>query len=171
MSMFFALRGMAELPVESMKNGGLSWFTDLTIADPYFLLPMLTSASLLVHIKVGGDGISVENQPDFVKKIFYAMPFISIPIMCQFPAALNLYWFTSNLFTITSSRIIGMKSVSKMLKIGEINPAAQAAAKEQWSTMFQNSTTANKQPSQMQMRIEEEMRKIEEKRNARQKPK
>ena len=32
MSMFFALRGMAELPVESMKNGGLSWFTDLTIA-------------------------------------------------------------------------------------------------------------------------------------------
>ena len=106
---------------------------------------MLTSASLLVHIKVGGDGISVENQPDFVKKIFYAMPFISIPVMCQvkciektlqntylhfcifkqFPAALNVYWFTSNLFTITSSRIIGMESVSKMLKIGKINPAAQ----------------------------------------------
>ena len=37
--------------------------------------------------------------------------------------------------------------------------------------MFQNSMTANKQPSQMQMRIEEEMRKMEEKRNSRQKPK
>ena len=46
-------------------------------------------------------------------------------IFKQFPAALNVYWFTSNLFTITSSRIIGMESVSKMLKIGEINPAAQ----------------------------------------------
>ena len=32
MSMFFGLKGMAELPVESMKNGGLFWFTDLTIA-------------------------------------------------------------------------------------------------------------------------------------------
>ena len=46
-------------------------------------------------------------------------------IFQQFPAALNVYWFTSNLFTITSSRIIGMESVSKMLKIGKINPAAQ----------------------------------------------
>ena len=45
----------------------------------------------------------------------------------------------------------------------------QAAQKEQWSTMFQTSTTTDKQPSQMQRRIEEEMRKIEEKRNARSK--
>ena len=32
MSMFIGLRGMANLPVESMCNGGFSWFTDLTIA-------------------------------------------------------------------------------------------------------------------------------------------
>ena len=39
------------------------------------------------------------------------------------------------------------------------------------STVFQTPTASNKQPTQMQMRIEEEMRKIEEKRNARSKPK
>ena len=32
MSMFFGLRGMTYLPVESMCEGGLWWFTDLTIA-------------------------------------------------------------------------------------------------------------------------------------------
>merc|ERR1740131_346468 len=32
MSMFFALRGMANLPVTSMKTGGLSWFTNLTLS-------------------------------------------------------------------------------------------------------------------------------------------
>ena len=58
----------------------------------------------------------------------------------------------------------------KMLKIEKINPAAQAAQKEQWNTLFQTSVTANKHPSQMQKRIEEEMRKIEENRNANQKP-
>ena len=32
MSMFFGLRGMANLPVESMCNGGLFWFNDLSMA-------------------------------------------------------------------------------------------------------------------------------------------
>ena len=31
MSMFFGLRGMANLPVESMCDGGLFWFSDLTM--------------------------------------------------------------------------------------------------------------------------------------------
>ena len=44
---------MATLPVESMKTGGLFWFPDLTIADPYFLLPILCSASMLLTIEVG----------------------------------------------------------------------------------------------------------------------
>jgi YidC/Oxa1 family membrane protein insertase len=44
---------MANLPVESMKTGGLFWFPDLTIADPYFLLPILCSASMLLTIEVG----------------------------------------------------------------------------------------------------------------------
>ena len=45
---------MANLPVESMKVGGLLWFPDLTIADPYFILPILCSASMLLTIEVGG---------------------------------------------------------------------------------------------------------------------
>lgn len=32
MSMFLGLRGMANLPVESMCEGGLFWFTDLSMA-------------------------------------------------------------------------------------------------------------------------------------------
>jgi len=40
-SFFFGLRKMANLPVESMKEGGLFWFTDLTLADPYYILPLL----------------------------------------------------------------------------------------------------------------------------------
>ena len=39
-SMFFGIRGMANTPVESMKFGGLGWFTDLTVSDPIMLLPV-----------------------------------------------------------------------------------------------------------------------------------
>jgi len=43
---------MANLPVESMKTGGIAWFTDLTVSDPYFALPVLTMALLSATIEV-----------------------------------------------------------------------------------------------------------------------
>jgi YidC/Oxa1 family membrane protein insertase len=36
-----------------MKTGGILWFTDLTIPDPYFLLPILTAASLWAALELG----------------------------------------------------------------------------------------------------------------------
>ena len=85
-SMFFALNGMARLPVDSLKVGGLAWFSDLTVSDPYFLLPILTTSSLLINLKVGGDGASLDTLPPFMRKVLYALPLISLPVMCAFPA-------------------------------------------------------------------------------------
>ena len=52
MSFFFGLKAMANAPVASMQYGGLFWFTDLTIADPYYLLPILTSVTMWATIEV-----------------------------------------------------------------------------------------------------------------------
>ena len=43
---------MANLPVESLKTGGLWWFTDLTACDPFYILPIVTSATLLLTFEV-----------------------------------------------------------------------------------------------------------------------
>ena len=51
-SFFIAIRRMATLPVESMKSGGLLWFQDLTVADPYYVLPVLACASFLITMEV-----------------------------------------------------------------------------------------------------------------------
>lgn len=50
---FRLLRGMAALPVPSLESGGLWWFSDLTVADPYFALPILSSAFLYGIMRVG----------------------------------------------------------------------------------------------------------------------
>jgi len=65
-STFFALRGMANLPVESLKTGGTLWFQNLAAADPFYLLPLLTSASLFINTKIGGDG--ADTLPPFFEK-------------------------------------------------------------------------------------------------------
>lgn len=43
---FRLLRGMANLPVPGLEEGGLAWFYNLTIPDPYFILPLTTAGVL-----------------------------------------------------------------------------------------------------------------------------
>ena len=49
---FFALRGMAGAGLPDFKTGGLSWFMDLGAPDPYYILPVLSSAATLAILQV-----------------------------------------------------------------------------------------------------------------------
>ena len=44
---FRILNGMAKLPVPGLETGGFAWFQDLTVADPYLVLPA-TATGLMV---------------------------------------------------------------------------------------------------------------------------
>ncbi|OAL46811.1 mitochondrial export translocase Oxa1 [Pyrenochaeta sp. DS3sAY3a] len=58
---FRCLRAMSYLPVPGMSEDGLLWFTDLTARDPYFILPVATSALMYTIFKNGGEtGISTD---------------------------------------------------------------------------------------------------------------
>lgn len=46
------LRNMSELPVPGLLDGGVAWFTDLTSADPYMILPIFTSTVMAYSIHV-----------------------------------------------------------------------------------------------------------------------
>lgn len=52
LSFFIAIRKMAAVPVESMKTGGVLWFEDLTVPDPYYILPVLACGSFVASIEV-----------------------------------------------------------------------------------------------------------------------
>lgn len=58
---FRLLRGMSELPVPGLENGGFLWLKDLTVADPYFILPLMTGLAFHVTFKVSY----------FIEKIYY----------------------------------------------------------------------------------------------------
>lgn len=48
----------AAVQVPSMTVGGALWFTDLTVADPYYLLPITASALFLLTVELGAaDGM------------------------------------------------------------------------------------------------------------------
>jgi len=55
------IKRMCELPVESLQTSGMLWFPDLTLTDPYFLLPMFATGSLVLIVTVSKLIFSVVN--------------------------------------------------------------------------------------------------------------
>lgn len=51
-SFFIALRKMAYLPVPSLQTGGLLWFPDLTAADPFYILPLAVTGTMVFILEV-----------------------------------------------------------------------------------------------------------------------
>lgn len=50
--MYRVLRAMADLPVPSLEAGGYLWFTDLSIPDPTYILPIVGPLSMFVTMRV-----------------------------------------------------------------------------------------------------------------------
>ncbi len=50
--MFRLLRSMATLPVPSFEDGGVLWFLDLTVPDPFFVLPLASAAMMYLSLRV-----------------------------------------------------------------------------------------------------------------------
>jgi YidC/Oxa1 family membrane protein insertase len=52
MGTFFLLREMAKLPVPGLETGGILWFQNLALSDPYFILPMGAAGMLYLILRV-----------------------------------------------------------------------------------------------------------------------
>uniref|UniRef100_A0A670YRH9 Membrane insertase YidC/Oxa/ALB C-terminal domain-containing protein n=1 Tax=Pseudonaja textilis TaxID=8673 RepID=A0A670YRH9_PSETE len=116
-SFFFALRKMAECPVPSMQTGGILWFTDLTTSDPYYALPLLTTASMLAVLELGAEtGVSNPSY-HMMKTIFRVMPILLLPITINFPTAIFTYWLTSNLYSLGQVLLLRLPSVRTFFRI------------------------------------------------------
>lgn len=50
--MFRLVRGMSSVPVPSLETGGLAWFSDLTVHDPFYILPTVAIALTALTLKV-----------------------------------------------------------------------------------------------------------------------
>ncbi|KAK3679839.1 hypothetical protein LTR78_000215 [Recurvomyces mirabilis] len=93
---FKLLRAMVALPVPGFMDGGFLWLTDLTLPDPYGILPLVMGAAIHLLIRIGGEsGAAAPGAipPAMQSFMWYGMPGIVILIMAWQPGALCV-WFT-----------------------------------------------------------------------------
>lgn len=127
LSVFVGVREMTSLPVASLQSGGILWFTDLTIPDPFYALPLLTMTTLLATIEVGVDGVKAGQMGGNIKYMLRVMPFVCFPFIMHFPAAMLCYWFTSNTFSLLQVLFLRIPGIKTFFKIPELIDHSLAA--------------------------------------------
>jgi YidC/Oxa1 family membrane protein insertase len=50
--LFRIINGMTHIPVPSLEDAGFLWFHDLTVADPFYLLPAMGTGFLVTSLLV-----------------------------------------------------------------------------------------------------------------------
>lgn len=78
---------MAAAPLPSFKEGGFAWFTDLSVTDPYYLLPIITSLSTGLYLYLTPTPtLATTVQMQKFQNIKYVFPVIGLAIMVYLKA-------------------------------------------------------------------------------------
>jgi YidC/Oxa1 family membrane protein insertase len=90
--------------VELRQASFIGWIKDLSTYDPYFVLPLLMGASMLIQQQLN------PTPPDPVQaKVMQIMPIIFTVFFLFFPSGLVLYWLVNNVLSIAQQWVITRK--------------------------------------------------------------
>lgn len=92
--------------VELRQAPWLLWYKDLSIMDPYFVLPLIMGASMYFQQKLNPPQVDPMQQ-----KIFQFMPVIFTVMFLWFPAGLVLYWVVNNILSMAQQWYINKKLI------------------------------------------------------------
>lgn len=98
---FFALYYVLLSSVEMRQAPWLGWIQDLSIADPYYILPVLMAVSMWLQMQ-----LAPKPADPTQAKIMMVMPVVFSVIFFFFPAGLVLYYVVNNLLTIAQQKYI-----------------------------------------------------------------
>ncbi|MDN3919117.1 membrane protein insertase YidC [Roseateles violae] len=101
MPFFIALYWVLLSSVEMRGAPWLGWITDLSVRDPYFILPLLMTASSLFQVWLN------PKAPDpMQQRMMWIMPLAFSVMFFVFPSGLVLYWLTNNILSIAQQWMI-----------------------------------------------------------------
>ncbi len=109
---FFAIYRVLYNAVELKSAGWMFWIHDLSLMDPYFILPLLMGISMYLQQALTPNTITDPTQA----KIFKMLPVFFTIFLITFPAGLVLYWTVNNVFSILQQWLINQVLEQKKSK-------------------------------------------------------
>ncbi len=104
MPVFIALYWVLSESVELRHAPWILWIKDLSVKDPYFILPLTMGLSMFLQQKLN------PAPPDPMQaRIMQIMPIMFTFFFMFFPAGLVLYWTVNNILSIAQQAVITRK--------------------------------------------------------------
>ncbi|MBM4121384.1 MAG: membrane protein insertase YidC [Nitrospira sp.] len=95
MPVFVALFNILYMTIDLRQAPFLLWVRDLSVQDPYYVLPIIMGISMVVQQKI----MPTTMDPTQAKVMLLLPAFMTV-LFLTFPAGLVLYWLTNNVLTI-----------------------------------------------------------------------
>ncbi len=102
MPVFIALYWALLESVDLRQAPFIFWIQDLSVMDPYYILPVIMGISMIIQQKLSPTPMADPVQA----KMMMALPLVFTVFFAFFPSGLVLYWVSNNLLTITQQWII-----------------------------------------------------------------
>ena len=106
---FIALYWVLLGTVEMRNAPWLGWITDLSVKDPFYVLPLIMGATMFIQTKLN------PTPPDPIQaKVMLFMPIMFTGMFLFFPAGLVLYWTVNNILSIAQQW-----QITRLVEAGE----------------------------------------------------
>jgi len=99
MPIFFALFRTLTTSIEFRQASFLFWITDLSLKDPYYVLPISMGVMMLIQ------SLTTTIDPRQRLMVIF-MPILMVWIFLSLPSGLQLYWFSYNILTLIEHFVI-----------------------------------------------------------------
>ncbi len=107
MPVFIALFWVLLYSAEMRQAPWILWIQDLSVRDPYFILPVIMGISMWVQQRLNPSMMMDEMQ----QKVMKMLPFIFTIFFAFFPAGLVLYWVVNSILSVAQQWYITKKIV------------------------------------------------------------
>ncbi|KAL0489217.1 mitochondrial inner membrane protein [Acrasis kona] len=118
---FLTLRRMVTT-FDSFQYGGALWFVNLSISDPYLLLPLASCACIVLGVELNSlrNANSMSSDTAFLFKWGVRCSSVLILALSAYqPSAIVLYWVCSGFCNIIQGLVLSNKKVMKYFEIPE----------------------------------------------------
>ncbi len=100
MPILFAFYGLLSSAVDLRKAPWILWIHDLSVHDPYYVLPIIMGVTQFLQVRMGP-----QTGDPMQRKMFQLMPLVMTFLFLGFPSGLVIYWLTNNVLTIIQLQV------------------------------------------------------------------
>eukprot|EP00882_Tetradesmus_deserticola_P005710 GHRQ01006011.1.p2 GENE.GHRQ01006011.1~~GHRQ01006011.1.p2 ORF type:complete len:173 (-),score=68.73 GHRQ01006011.1:581-1099(-) len=122
-----------------MTHEGALWFTDLTLPDPLYGLPIICSIATLAMVRSGHFSDAMGQMPggnaNMMKMVMTGVSFIMIPMGGYVSSAVALLWASNALISAGQNVLLANKGVRRVLGLpirGVVEKPKSAAEGGSW---------------------------------------